>query len=127
MSQLYTYLEEHPGRRPERLHELSHGEGFLEILRTRVNDEGFYLMDEPDAPLSFTASLGLAALLHDLTAAGSQAVVATHSPILAAIPRAHLLELGPWGIRPATWDDLSLVIAWRQFMRDPRSYFRHLF
>ena len=42
MSQLYTYLEEHPGRRPERLHELSHGEGFLEILRTRVNDEGFY-------------------------------------------------------------------------------------
>ena len=23
--------------------------------------------------------------------------------------------------------DLSLVIAWRQFMRDPRSYFRHLF
>jgi hypothetical protein len=23
--------------------------------------------------------------------------------------------------------DLSLVIAWRHFMRDPRSYFRHLF
>jgi len=127
MSQLYTYLEENPGRRPERLHELSHGEGFLEILRTRVNDEGFYLMDEPDAPLSFTASLGLAALLHDLAAAGSQAVIATHSPILAAIPGATLLELGPWGFRPATWDDLSLVIAWRQFMRDPQSYFRHLF
>jgi len=127
MSQLYTYLEENPGRRPERLHELSHGEGFLQILRTRVNDEGFYLMDEPDAPLSFTASLGLAALLHDLAAAGSQAVIATHSPILAAIPGATLLELGPWGIRPATWDDLSLVIAWRQFMRDPQSYFRHLF
>ena len=86
-----------------------------------------YLMDEPDAPLSFTASLGLAALLHDLAAAGSQAVVATHSPIVAAIPGATLLELGPWGIRPATWDDLSLVVAWRQFMRDPRSYFRHLF
>ena len=27
----------------------------------------------------------------------------------------------------AAWEDLSLVIAWRQFMRDPRSYFRHLF
>ena len=54
-------------------------------------------------------------------------IVATHSPILAAIPGASLLELGPWGMRPATWDDLSLVIAWRQFMRDPRSFFRHLF
>ena len=60
MHSLYTYLEEHPGRAPERFHELSHGEGFLEILRTRVNQRGFYLMDEPDAPLSFTASLGLA-------------------------------------------------------------------
>jgi predicted ATPase len=86
MSQLYSYLEENPGRRPERLQELSHGEGFLEILRTRVNDEGFYLMDEPDAPLSFTASLGLAALLHDLTAAGSQAVVATHPPSWPRFP-----------------------------------------
>ena len=127
MSQLYTYLEQNPGRRPERLRELSHGEGFLEILRTRVNETGFYLMDEPDAPLSFTSGLGLAALLHDLAEAGSQLVVATHSPILAAIPEASLLELGPWGIRPATWDDLGLVVAWRQFMRDPQSYFRHLF
>jgi predicted ATPase len=80
MSQLYTYLETNPGRRPERLHELSHGEGFLEILRTRANQAGFYLMDEPDAPLSFTGCLGLAALLHDLAEAGSQVVVATHSP-----------------------------------------------
>ena len=127
MSQLYTYLEQNPGRRPERLHELSHGESFLEILRTRVNETGFYLMDEPDAPLSFTASLGLAALLHDLAAAGGQAVVATHSPVIAAVPGAHLLELGPWGMRPATWDDLGLVIAWRQFMHEPRSFFRHLF
>ena len=127
MSQLYTYLEEHPGRRPERLHELSHGEGFLEILRTRVSETGFYLMDEPDAPLSFTASLGLAALLHDLAAAGGQAVVATHSPVVAAVPGANLLELGPWGIRPASWIELSLVVSWRQFMRDPQSFFRHLF
>jgi predicted ATPase len=42
MHTLYTYLEDNPGRRPERLYELSHGEGFLEILRTRVNQPGFY-------------------------------------------------------------------------------------
>jgi predicted ATPase len=127
MHLLYTYLEENPGRVPERLHELSHGEGFLEILRTRVNAAGFYLMDEPDAPLSFTACLGLAATLHDLAAGGSQLVVATHSPVLAAVPGARLLELGAWGIRPASWDELDLVVAWRQFMRDPRSFFRHFF
>jgi len=126
MHTLYSYLEDNPGRRQERFHEVSHGEGFLEILRTRVNQPGFYLMDEPDAPLSFTACLGLVALLHDLAEAGSQAVVATHSPIVAAIPGASILELGDWGISPARWEDLQLVSAWRRFMTEPASYFRHL-
>ena len=128
MHTLYSYLEDNPGRRgPELFHELSHGEGFLEILRTRVNQPGFYLMDEPDAPLSFTACLGLVALLHDLAEAGSQVIVATHSPILAAVPGASILELGDWGIRPAQWEELHLVRAWRLFMTEPASYFRHLF
>ena len=127
MHQLYTYLEQNPGKSDDPWHQLSHGEGFLEILRTRVNQTGFYLMDEPDAPLSFTSCLGLVALLHDLVTAGSQLVVATHSPVLAAVPGANVLELGPWGIQPASWEDLSLVVAWRQFMRDPQAFFRHLF
>jgi predicted ATPase len=126
MHQLYSYLEDHPGRAPERFHELSHGEGFLAILRTRVNQPGFYLMDEPDAPLSFTACLGLVALLHDLIKAGSQAIVATHSPIVAAVPGANILELGDWGIQSAEWEQLDLVSAWRGFLTDPASYFRHL-
>jgi predicted ATPase len=127
MHTLYTYLEDNPNpKRPERLHELSHGEGFLEILRTRVNQPGLYLMDEPDAPLSFTACLGLVALLHDLAQAGSQVIVATHSPIVAAVPGANILELGDWGIRTAQWEELHLVSAWRRFLTEPASYFRHL-
>lgn len=124
---LYSYLEDNPGRHQERFHELSHGEGFLEMLRTRVNERGFYLMDEPDAPLSFTACLGVVALLRDLVDIGSQAVVATHSPIIAAIPGATIFELGDWGLRSARWDELDLVTAWRRFLTDPDSYFRHLF
>jgi predicted ATPase len=126
MHQMYSYLEDNPGRSRDGFHQMSHGEGFLGILRTRVNEDGFYLMDEPDAPLSFSASLGLAALLHDLAAGPSQVLVASHSPILAAIPGANLLELGAWGIRSATWDDLSLVVYWRQFLNNPQSFFRHL-
>jgi predicted ATPase len=91
-----------------------------------VNEPGFYLMDEPDAPLSFTACLGLVALLHDLAAARSQAVVATHSPLVAAVPGARILELGDWGIRPAGWDQLDLVASWRRFLTDPDPYFRYL-
>ena len=126
MHGFYSYLEDNPGRSPENFHQLSHGEGFLEILRTRVNQPGFYLMDEPDAPLSFTACLGLAAVLHDLAEAGSQVIVATHSPIIASVPGATLLELGDWGIRAAQWSDLGLVGHWRRFLADPAFYYRYL-
>jgi predicted ATPase len=77
-------------------------------------------MDEPDAPLSFTSCLGLVALLHDLVQAGSQAVIATHSPIVAAVPGAAILELGDWGMRPAQWEELHIVDAWRRFLAEPR-------
>jgi len=124
---LYSYLEDNPGRNAEpAFHELSHGEGFLALLRSKVNQAGFYLMDEPDAPLSFTSTLGLVAVLGDLVAAGSQIVVATHSPILAATPGATIIELGDWGLRTATWDELLLVDHWRSFLTDPSSFLRRL-
>jgi predicted ATPase len=128
MHSLYTYLEEHRGSRtpPERFHELSHGQGFLEILRTRVGKRGFYLMDEPDAPLSFVSCLSLVALLHELAEAGSQAVIASHSPVVASVPGAHILELGEWGIRAARWEDLEIVQSWRDFLADPGLYLRYL-
>ena len=127
-SQLYTYQEQNPGKSANPFHELSHGEGILEILRTRVNEEGLL----PDGRAGRAAVLRRVAwdwpgCCTTWPAAGSQVVVATHSPVLAAIPGANLLELGPWGIRPASWEDLSLVVAWRQFMRDPQPFFRHLF
>jgi predicted ATPase len=83
-------------------------------------------MDEPDAPLSFVASLSLVALLHDLAGARSQVVVATHSPVVAAVPGARVLELGDWGIRPARWEDLEIVHSWRDFLNDPELYLRYL-
>ena len=53
------------------------------------------------------------------------------SPLIALmqdqVDALNVLELGSWGIQPACWEDLSLVVAWRQFMRDPQAFFRHLF
>jgi len=125
---LYSYLEEHPSPyRPEPLfHELSHGEGFLSLLGSRGTSAGFYLLDEPDAALSFTGTLSLVVQLGNLMAAGAQVVIATHSPVLAALPGARLLEVGGWGLRETGWDDLELTASWRQFLGDPQSFLRHL-
>jgi predicted ATPase len=126
-SGLYTYLEENPGGLEPVYHELSHGEGFIALLQTKANDVGFYLLDEPDAPLSFTSSLGLVAMLQELVEGGSQIVLATHSPVVAATPAASILELGSWGIRETSWNDLELVASWRRFLAEPQAYFRYLF
>jgi hypothetical protein len=50
-----------PGSSPSepRLHEMSHGESFLEVLRTRFDSPGFYCLDEPEAALSFSGQLAL--------------------------------------------------------------------
>ncbi|WP_369136648.1 ABC transporter ATP-binding protein [Modestobacter versicolor] len=122
---LYSHLEEIGSPDPQ-YHELSHGEAFLEVLTRRAHGSGTYLLDEPDAALSFGGSLALVAVLLDVVAAGAQVVVATHSPVVAALPGAQLLEVGDWGLRPARWEDLRLTRDWRQFLDDPGAYLRHL-
>jgi predicted ATPase len=126
MHGLYTYLEDLPGGPDQDLHDRSHGEGFLELLDRKFHGYGFYLMDEPEAPLSFTSTLQLLSRLDALRADGAQVVVATHSPLLTALPGATILELGEPGIRKTTWDELEIVAHWRRFLDRPDGYLRAL-
>jgi len=119
----YTFSEEHGG--PD-FHSMSHGESFLEVLRTRFDSPGFYCLDEPEAALSFSATLGLVSVLTRVVATGGQVLCATHSPVLAAMPGARVLEVGEWGLRPSTWEDLELVAHWRAYLADPGRYLRHV-
>ena len=126
MRQLYTYLEQNPGKSADPRHQLSHGEGFLEILRTRVNETGFYLMDEPDAPLSFTASSGWRRCCTTWSRPGPRSSWPPTPRSSPRFPGPTCSSSGRGASRPPTWEDLDLVVAWRQFMHDPRFFFRHL-
>lgn len=109
------------------LAEQSHGEGFLTVLDTMFNEPGLYLLDEPEAALSFSSCLSLVALLDRLGRAGGQVVCATHSPVLTALPGARILELGDHGIRTVgDWADLQLVDHWRRYLNDPNQYLRRV-
>ena len=121
----YTYSEEHDG---PSFHELSHGESFLEMLRTRrFEGEGFFVMDEPEAGLSFSAQLALVGTLAQLAGQrGTQVLVATHSPILTSLPGARILELDEDGFHERTWEQLDVVDHYRRFLDAPGRYLRHL-
>ncbi|MFG2139216.1 ATP-binding cassette domain-containing protein [Streptomyces sp. NPDC048650] len=117
-------------RRAQRLSqdpdELSHGEGFLLAFRERFAQPGLYVMDEPEAALSFSSCLQLVGLMDELAAIGAQIVCATHSPVLTALPGAGIVEFGEHGMRPAEWAELGLVDHWRRYLTDPRAYLRHV-
>lgn len=125
MHGLYTYLEQVGDPAPP-LHEMSHGESFLEVLDRNFAQPGFYVLDEPEAALSFTSCLALVDTLGRLATAGAQVLCATHSPLLTALPGARILELDEHGFTATDWDDLALVSHWRSYLDDPRRYLRHL-
>lgn len=106
--------------------ELSHGEGFLTVFASMFDEPGLYVMDEPEAALSFTSCLQLVGLMQRLGESGAQVICATHSPILAATPGAEIIEIGDDGVRRTKWEDLELVEHWRRYLLDPQSYLRHL-
>lgn len=104
---------------------MSHGEGFLTIFGAMFRDRGLYIMDEPEAALSFTSCIKLVALMHQLGGSGAQVICATHSPILASTPGAEVIEIGEHGTRRVDWKDLDLVDHWKRYMDDPNRYLRH--
>jgi predicted ATPase len=109
------------------LNERSHGESFLAFLASRDMERGLFILDEPEAALSFGSCLQLMALMDSLVADGSQFLLATHSPLLAAFPHATILEFGEHGRHVTAWEDLQMVGHWRRFLAGPDAYLRHLF
>lgn len=134
MHGFFTYNEETIAELPRRppdnpfFHEMSHGESFTALLGSgRFARPGFYVFDEPESALSFTAQLTLLARLHALAATGrSQIVLSTHSPVLAALPGATIYELDDTGMTARPWEDLAIVDHQRRFLQAPDRYLRHL-
>jgi predicted ATPase len=106
------------------LHELSHGESFMALLTNRFGDEGFYILDEPEAALSPARQLAFLTRLHDLVQQGSQFIIATHAPIVLAYPDACIYELAndKVPILATSYEDTSTVRTTRDFISERRRW-----
>jgi predicted ATPase len=109
--------------------EQSRGEGVLSLLTARVDasESLLYLLDEPETGLSPQRQMALLCLLDELHRDGrSQALVATHSPILMSHPGADLLWIDEDGIGRRPLDEIPHWRDMRRFMRDPEAALRRL-
>lgn len=108
------------------LHRQSHGESFLALVRNRFGGEGLYLLDEPEAALSPARLLTLMGEMDQLVKADSQFIVATHSPILMAFPKARIYELSEKGVRPVEYRETEHYQLTKRFLDNPERMLRYL-
>ena len=108
------------------LHDQSHGESFWALLSHRFRGNGLYFLDEPEAALSPTRQLAALARIHALVKAGSQFVIATHSPILMAYPHATILFVSGGAIAPVQYADTEHYRVTRDFLNHSDAMLKEL-
>ncbi|MEN2746599.1 AAA family ATPase [Sphingomonas sp. T9W2] len=90
------------------------------MFEERLSEQGLFILDEPESALSPTKQFEFRKLLRNLQPAGTcQVIMATHSPILMALPDADLWQVERFGLRPTTLEDTSLFRLYRDFTRYP--------
>jgi len=111
---VFTYLDELPGGGPSQ-HLRSHGEAFMDVM-LGFRGDGFYLLDEPEAALSPNRQLAALTVIDKLVKQGAQFIIATHSPILLAYPRAKILSFDGTGIAEISYEDTEHYAVTRDFL-----------
>jgi predicted ATPase len=104
------------------LHAQSHGESFLALAANRFGRDGLFVLDEPEAALSVTSALAFLAVLARAAEAGSQFIIATHSPILLALPGARIYELSDRGVTEVSWDECDATRLTKSFLEGPERF-----
>lgn len=105
----------------------SHGEAYLSFFTSRMKDNQLYLLDEPETPLSIQNQLSLLYLIDEAVKKNCQFIIATHSPVIMAMPNARILSLSSEGIKEIAYDEIESVKLLKQFLNQKEQFFRHLF
>jgi len=112
------YLNAYGGKS---MHNRSHGEVFFTTLTNKFHGKGLYILDEPEAALSPNRQMAALAQIHDLVKRDSQFIIATHSPILMAYPRAKILLLGEDGMEEIRYEETEHYAITKQFLNNHKS------
>ena len=106
----------------KRLHEVSHGEGFLNMLNHRCRGNSFFIFDEPEAALSPFSQIKMIARMHQLVTEDSQFVISTHSPILMAYPGATIYQFTENGLHKTEYDKTEHYMLMKYFLNNTNQY-----
>ncbi len=104
----------------------SHGESFLELFQSRLVPNGIYILDEPEVALSPQNQYTLMAMIMDSVKEGSQFIIATHSPIIEALPMSTIYEVKEGNFVETKYEQLDSVQFYKSFLESPERYIAYL-
>jgi predicted ATPase len=94
----------------------SHGESLMSFFRARYQIKGLYLLDEPETALSPRSQLEFQKLLSKACDTDdAQFVIATHSPILLACPRAVIYSFDHQSLRTVQYEETEHYRVYKNF------------
>ena len=109
------------------LHEQSHGEAFLALIKNRFEDHGLYILDEPEAALSPQRQLAFLSAMDALVRKGDcQMLIATHSPILLSYPSAWIYQFEEHGVSRVSLEQTEHYALTKDFLDHRDRYLRKL-
>ena len=102
----------------------SNGESAMRYFVQHITEDGLYLLDEPENSLSIGRQQELCEYLS--TSAryyGCQFIIATHSPVLLAMPDARIYDLDACPVVTKQWTELENVRRYFDFFEAHRQAF----
>ncbi|MBQ8844786.1 MAG: AAA family ATPase [Clostridia bacterium] len=103
------------------LHNCSHGEAFLQLIKNRFTSNGLYILDEPESALSPSRQLTLLAIIDDLAKNNNcQFIIATHSPILISYRDGEILDLND-NFKVKKYEDTEIYKFYKMYLENYES------
>lgn len=104
--------------------EHSNGESALKYFTEKIEDNGLYLLDEPENSLSPERQLDLKKYIEDAARFFScQFIIATHSPFLLSIKHAKIYDMEGRNVSVKKWTELSNVRIYQEFFKEHSNEF----
>ena len=104
--------------------EQSNGESAFFYFTNKIQENGLYLLDEPENSLSPQRQQELLSFLEDSARFfGCQFIIATHSPFLLSMRGAKIYDLDSDPVQTSRWTDLPAVRAYFDFFQKHRQAF----
>ncbi|WP_310601686.1 AAA family ATPase [Anaerosporobacter sp.] len=108
----------------DNIREHSNGENAFLYFMEKIEENGLYLLDEPENSLSPERQLEFVKFIEDsVRFFGCQFIISTHSPFLLAMRDAKIYDLDETPVRSKPWTSLKNVQVYHAFFEKHRKEF----